>query len=81
MEWEGEGRGRGKSNLRNVLISMAGLVSVQTTGFIIYTALYEAKLRAILLILQSFDWLAITEHKAERQIHVSASREMYNACM
>ena len=73
-EGAGEGERKGKSNLRNVFNSKVGLVSAQTTGFIVHTALYGAKLRAILLILQSFDWLAIIEHKAERQTHVSVSR-------
>jgi hypothetical protein len=45
---------------------MAGLVSARTTGLFVHTALYEVKLRLIVLILQSFDWLAIVDHKADR---------------
>jgi len=65
------GEKEGKSNLKNVFNTTAGLVSAQIRGFIIHTALYEAKLCEILLIFQSFDWLAIIEHKAERQTHVN----------
>ena len=53
---------------------MAGLVCARTAGFIVHTALYEAKLRVIFLILQSFDWLAIIDHQADRYTHVFASR-------
>jgi hypothetical protein len=37
---------------------MAGLVSAQTTGFIVHAALYEAKLQLIM------------DHKADRQTHM-----------